>query len=850
MENKKTRKLTGLLVTVSNRYKNANISKKLNIALVTALLIPLIISFVYAVIFFGNKIQEEARNKNDSDLSLIHLLYKNKIFEYEQVVSNFSNDKALGLLLSLNLTNQIVADLTDRLANVDYDMIHILDKQSQVISRIHKPLFLGDTLEETVYLTSALEGNIVSGTEVLKKDFLENEGLSVVGDYNISIRAAAPLYNRITNEIVGVLIISKILNTYPTFLQELSRQIGESVSIYQGNTLAISSAKKTEASLTASIENTISQGNRYNQADILQGFILGYQPLKNAKGEVIGALGVSASAKDSQLTFIYGFLAFLGIGLGGFWLALKIRRILANNILSPIHELHQGTQVLAKGDYNYKIVVRNEDEIGELSKAFNRMAGDLKRTYTQLEEYNHQLEDKVAQRTAELVTKNDQLEQTLDMLNPGVSQLISTSKHDLGLVSATEFINDICSYTRMNILLSEEFVGNFINQYYQESHKILAMYRGFRDKTVGDQTVASFGITKDAFTRSEYHAFDATNAALGINKLLLSMSEELTAYVQAHKSDVLIKLRSLGEKEEEINNISFDARTGINTSLLDTDDDIDQLRMVMMGGLTGSDYTGQGGALIYAARLEASGTAREIHVGRNTARIIQGFFNLEQLESVHLKGLGERERYKIVNRKYFFEQFGSHVGIKQYQKDIPVYIYQAVNSSVLGYINIKEVSRITKKIPVSINYYEHCDGKCDEILARSLVLYAMSKKRDLDDQQIQNIILAYIVYKTDQLHSESFVLTERNDLLSVFAEDFQLKDLRTIRTFVSQLKDQSAYGTEIDMVRLVEAYTSQLMDRTFLQKNKVSLLSCPAEFQQKNKDRFDSKNLDNLIKLF
>ena len=312
----------------------------------------------------------------------------------------------------------------------------------------------------------------------------------------------------------------------------------------------------------------------------------------------------------------------------------------------------------------------------------------------------------------------------------------------------------------------------------------------------------------------------------------------------------MIKLRSLGEKEEEINNISFDARTGINTSLLDTDDDIDQLRMVMMGGLTGSDYTGQGGALIYAARLEASGAAREIHVGRNTASVIQGFFNLEQLESVYLKGLGERERYKIVNRKYFFEQFGSHVGIKQYQKDIPVYIYQAVNSSVLGYINIKEVSRITKKIPVSINYYEHCDGKCDEILARSLVLYAMSKKRDLDDQQIQNIILAYIVYKTDQLHSESFVLTERNDLLSVFAEDFQLKDLRTIRTFVSQLKDQAAYGTEIDMVRLVEAYTSQLMDRTFLQKNKVSLLSCPAEFQQKNKDRFDSKNLDNLIKLF
>ena len=212
---KEPKRLKGVIGIFANRYKNANIRKKLNIALITALLIPLLFSFVYAVIFFGNKIQEEATNKNDSDLSLAQLLYKNKVFEYEQIVANFSNDKALGLLLSLNLTNQIAADLTDRLSNVDYDMVHILDKNSRVISRIHKPLFLGDVLEKDFYLTSALEGNIESGTEVLKKIFLENEGFEIEGDYNISIRASAPIYNRITNEVVGVLIISKILNNSP-----------------------------------------------------------------------------------------------------------------------------------------------------------------------------------------------------------------------------------------------------------------------------------------------------------------------------------------------------------------------------------------------------------------------------------------------------------------------------------------------------------------------------------------------------------------------------------------------------------------------------------------------------------
>ena len=59
------------------------------------------------------------------------------------------------------------------------------------------------------------------------------------------------------------------------------------------------------------------------------------------------------------------------------------------------------------------------------------------------------------------------------------------------------------------------------------------------------------------------------------------------------KIRVFKKLKSLGGKDKEIEDISFETRTGINTSLLDTNDDIDQLRMVMMGGLTGSDYTGQ-----------------------------------------------------------------------------------------------------------------------------------------------------------------------------------------------------------------------------------------------------------------
>ncbi len=847
------------LETIFDAYRNASIKKKLNIALIAALSIPLFTSVVYALLFFGNKIQQDANNKNDSDLNLVRILYQNEVLEYEQNVSSFANDQELGLLLSINQTERALLKVLEKLyfSFLEFDMLHILNKNSHIIARVHKPDFLTykDQLEKNVYFSSIIEGKgKISGTEVMALSFLAREGIVIEQEdiqrgnirkkNAISIRASAPIYNHKTRKVVGVLVITKVLDTYSGFIQELSEKVGEPVSIYQKNNLAISSSETTETILSAEIKDTLNQGNRYSRANILKGSILGYQPLKNVQGDTIGALGVSASARDFQLTFIYGFLAFFGIGLGGLWLALKIRRILSNNILLPIHELHYGTKVLASGDYNHKIEIKNKDEIGELSIAFNRMAGDLKESYTQLE-------DKVSQRTAELVTKNDQLEQTLDLLNPGVSQLISTGKHELGLISATEFINDICGYTRMNILLSEKFVGNFINQYYQESHKILAMYRGFRDKTIGDQTVACFGVTKDAFVTSKHHAFDAVAAALEINKLLISMSKELAEYVQKYEADIVKKLKNLGEKKEEVNNIKFETRTGINTSLLDTDDDIDQLRMVMMGGLTGSDYTGQGGALIYAARLEANGAAREIHIGKNTANIIQEFFNLEQLESIAFKGLGERERYKILGRKYFFEKFGANLGIKQYQKEIPAYIYKAVNESVLGYISIKEVAKITKKIPVSINYYEHCDGRFDDILSRSLVLYAMSKKQGLNNKKIQDLILAYIVYKAEQLHPKDFVLVERSDILPVFAKDFKLKNLSFIKTLILQFKNPTtSKSKEVELVRLVEAYGNQVVDRSFLQKNKDLLLSSPAEFQQKNKEQFSSKTLKSFIELF
>lgn len=60
--------------------------------------------------------------------------------------------------------------------------------------------------------------------------------------------------------------------------------------------------------------------------------------------------------------------------------------LLSRVITRPIHELRKGAEIIGKGDLDYKIAVDAKDEIGQLSRAFNKMSEDLKNTTTSIDE--------------------------------------------------------------------------------------------------------------------------------------------------------------------------------------------------------------------------------------------------------------------------------------------------------------------------------------------------------------------------------------------------------------------------------------------------------------------------------
>lgn len=65
--------------------------------------------------------------------------------------------------------------------------------------------------------------------------------------------------------------------------------------------------------------------------------------------------------------------------------------IMGRRISNPVKELVAGTQIIAKGDFTYRIKTRLTDEFGELAKSFNRMAEYLQKTYNDIKSTNAQL---------------------------------------------------------------------------------------------------------------------------------------------------------------------------------------------------------------------------------------------------------------------------------------------------------------------------------------------------------------------------------------------------------------------------------------------------------------------------
>lgn len=86
----------------------------------------------------------------------------------------------------------------------------------------------------------------------------------------------------------------------------------------------------------------------------------------------------------------------------------------AKNIVRPINELYKGVEFITQGKLDYRLNIKTNDEIEKLADEFNKMAVELQRTYTALEERNKELETSES-RYKDLVENSPEMIHSVDI---------------------------------------------------------------------------------------------------------------------------------------------------------------------------------------------------------------------------------------------------------------------------------------------------------------------------------------------------------------------------------------------------------------------------------------------------
>lgn len=266
-------------------------------------------------------------------------------------------------------------------------------------------------IREGLILSALIEGKPVSGVAIAP------QGSQIIG--------AAPVYNPLTNQLVGVVLTAFYMDQ--AYIENISSIINTDIAIVKDNSVIISTIDKT-----TEYEKLINEG-WLNSAEVpalnvkysdgKEYRILGH-PLTisgSQQGSVLVTQPVDQlfSLNKSIQAILYTITGVFALTALWFWVAAFV------TFTRPLVQLAEATSGVSQGNFNYQVSTTYlvfKDEITLLSENFNTMTVELNELYTSLEQ-------RVEQRTLELAEARDDAVSA----NKSKSEFVSIVSHELKL---------------------------------------------------------------------------------------------------------------------------------------------------------------------------------------------------------------------------------------------------------------------------------------------------------------------------------------------------------------------------------------------------------------------------------
>lgn len=142
--------------------------------------------------------------------------------------------------------------------------------------------------------------------------------------------------------------------------------------------------------------------------DPLQGILVLHAPVAGTAATVLRVLG----------------LVLMSAALSGF-VTLLVGYGISRWVSRPLREMNQIALAMARGDFSARLAVRSEDEVGQLARSINHLAGELNRSLGALAEEKSKLQS-VLSGMAEGVLATDATDALL-LVNPAAEQFLGVS---------------------------------------------------------------------------------------------------------------------------------------------------------------------------------------------------------------------------------------------------------------------------------------------------------------------------------------------------------------------------------------------------------------------------------------
>lgn len=151
--------------------------------------------------------------------------------------------------------------------------------------------------------------------------------------------------------------------------------------------------------------------------------------------QILGVLNVVTSLSRLDKSILAGKKVMIISTIIIFFLfSLEIFYFIYRFVHVPIQKLTLATRRVAEGDVEYQIEIHSSDEIGELAKSFNIMTDKLKKSWSEIEAWNRELEKRVEDATAKLKQANKELQEInnrLQIADQKKTDILVTVAHDI-----------------------------------------------------------------------------------------------------------------------------------------------------------------------------------------------------------------------------------------------------------------------------------------------------------------------------------------------------------------------------------------------------------------------------------